>query len=282
MDRMSPQQKIDTLSATSNARMGEIADYFYKRQVEFGKALPKNGMVPQQFLRVFLTTVQRGTNLSQCSIRSLAISAYEAASLGLAVDGVLGHAYLVPRRVKGVWTANLEIGYRGFCELAYRSDRIAFIEAHAIRDNDEFDFEHGTKGFVKYKRPMTGELGELTKGAYAMAHLNGWDGPPFFRYLRTDEVLKRRDCSSAWRSAVKYNNTKDSIWVIHEEAMFRKTAIRALSSTLPQNPTLQRVAIADEIREEGKSASYTDGAVEMPELPEDGPDAMDATYEEEV
>ena len=69
----------------------------------------------------------------------------QSSQLGLYVDGVLGHAYLVP-----YWNGKekrrevqLIPGYKGLIDLARRSGSVESISARVVYKNDDFDFEYG-------------------------------------------------------------------------------------------------------------------------------------------
>lgn len=250
------QDVVNAVVRRQQSNVSALRSVLDKSLAELQKALP-SGRLPEQFVRVLMTTCQRSPKLLECTRESIVMAAFESAALGLPLDGVLGHAYLVPfnnrRKVGGQWSSVLEaqmmIGYRGYCELAYRSGKIARISASVVYERDHFDYSDGTTPFLTHQVPMTGDRGEKI-GAYAVAHTNIAGTPPLFRVLRRDEIEQRRAKS-------KTAGRDDSPWKTDEDAMWRKTAIRALAPFLPQSPEMQRAASAEEMREVNRPQGRT-------------------------
>ncbi len=215
-------------SAKSDLR-GMITGDKMKR--EFQNALPK--ILPvDRFLRCLMTTVGRVPELLNCDKDSVLACAMTAAQLGLEIDPALGRAYLIPFGNK----ATLVIGYKGFIDLAYRSGQVSGFQAEAVYEADEFSYSLGLSPTLKHVPADVENRGAL-KYAYAVANLS--NGGNVWRVLNRSQVMKHRAAS---RSA----SSKSSPWNTHEEEMWRKTAIRALSSMIPQSPELQRAVASDE------------------------------------
>jgi recombination protein RecT len=73
--------------------------------------------------------------------------------------------------------------------------------------------------------------------AYAVAQFR--DGGFAQIVLPWKQVMKIRDGSQGWQTAVKFGSTKSSPWFTHEAAMAKKTAIRALAKYLPLSVEFQ-------------------------------------------
>lgn len=187
---------------------------------------------PQKFLRVALTTVRTTPKLADSTHGSLLGSLMTCAMLGLEPGGPLGQAYLVPfeDRKKGVIECTLIIGYQGYIDLMYRSDRVASVAAHAVYEKDEFYFERGTAEHLTHRPKLEPEgaliavygIGELVTGA------------------RPFEIVPRSKIDEA-RARAK----TDKIWKSDFEAMARKTGIRRLFKWMPSSIEWQAAAIAD-------------------------------------
>jgi len=230
------QNTVDAIATRQKTSTSDIRNLLIRSTDELQKALPK-GALAESFVRVLLTTVNGNRTLQNCDPMSILRAAFEAAALGLPIDGVLGHAYLVPFKGK----AQLLIGYKGFCELAYRSG-VKRIAAEVVYENDEFTYQEGTEPHLTHRKPMVGDRGKII-GTFAVAHMDS--GPGMFRVLRMDEVEARRARSASAKSG------RSSPWDTDFEAMVRKTAIRALAPTLPQSPEMKRAAAADDLRDLG-------------------------------
>lgn len=238
-----PQAKIDAVVQHKGDDLSRLHSVLLERQSDLERAIPRGGPMAEQMIRVLMTTLRGSLVLAQCSRTSILRSAYEAASVGLPIDGVLGHAYLVPFKVKGRWTAQLLIGYRGFAELAYRSGKVVRISASVICEGDDFDYDKGSSSFLRYKMPLSGERGDPL-GAFAMAEMVNGSCMP--EVLRKEQIEARREASASFSSKPEL-----SPWTTHPGAMWKKTAVRALASLLPQSPEIQRAAAADTLRDEG-------------------------------
>jgi recombination protein RecT len=205
----------------------------YKAQI--AQALPKH-LTTERLLRIANNAIQNGSGLRDCSPISLLSCVVECGQLGLEPDSVLGEVYLVP--FKG--TATVIVGYKGFQKLIYQSGEIFNIEAHVVRKADEFSYSFGSRPHLDHK--PTGNYGDEKNtddwiGAYAIAQFR--DGNSSFDYLTRAEVLKRKNRSAAVRAG-----KKDSPWFTDEEAMWKKSAIRAIAGKLPKSTTDFRLARA--------------------------------------
>ena len=73
-------------------------------------------------------------------------------------------------------------------DLARRSGHIQSIYAHAVHENDEFEYELGLHPKLEHK-PSHGERGAFI-GAYAVAHFK--DGGYQMEFMPKSEIEKRR------------------------------------------------------------------------------------------
>lgn len=89
-----------------------------------------------------LLNIALDSNLSQCSMQSIVKASLDIAGLKLSLNKNLGKAYIVPRRVKVndnyIMEARIDIGYKGWLELAKRSK--LSVKAHSVFDCDEFTY----------------------------------------------------------------------------------------------------------------------------------------------
>jgi len=206
---------------------------------------------PDKFARLALTAVRTTPKLAQATDASVLGALMVCAQLGLEPNSPLGQAYLVPfdDRKAGTTEATLIIGYQGYIDLMYRSDRVASVSADAVCEEDYFYFERGTNAHITH-RPLLEGRGEVI-AAYAIAELVSGAKP--FEVLSKTAIEKRRGASKT-----------DKIWSQHYEAMARKSAIRALFKFMPSSVEWQAAVIAD-------GRSFTD----IPERLEDVGDVID-------
>lgn len=203
---------------------------------QFALALPK-ALPVDRFLRCLITTISRDPKLLECDRQSVMAGAMTAAQLGLEIDPALGRAYLLPYRdSKRGMIAQLIIGYKGFVDLAYRSGQLAGFQAEAVYDADHFAYQLGLDPKLEHVPSDADDRGKL-KYCYAVASLA--NGGKAWRVLNRAQVMKHKKASRGADSAY-------SPWNTHEEEMWRKTAIRALSSLLPLSPELRDAVAADD------------------------------------
>ena len=219
----------------------QILTLLSRMKGEIARALPRH-ITPDRMLRVALTAMRTNPDLMQCSQASVLGSIMSAAQLGLEPNTPLGLAYLIPyKRV-----CQLIIGYQGYMELARRSGLVATPYAYVVRQGDIFRYSLGLNPALHHeplddeereKRPMT--------HVYAVAHAIPRDSaPPVFVVLTRAQVYARRSRSSARSSGP---------WVTDEEAMWLKTAVRALWKWLPKTAEMATAAAFDEKHESGQA-----------------------------
>lgn len=206
---------------------------------DFEKALRKRLPV-EYFVRCALTTFRQNPRLLQCHPDSLIYGMLEAAQFGLEIDGVLGHAFLVPYGSE----AKFLPGYKGFIKLALESPSVRKFVGHAVYEADEFDLEYGNEERLVH-RPhwKTPERGALL-GTYAVAKLENGEHVP--RFLPIDQIEKIRQ-----RALSNKKRVSDSPWNTDFEPMAIKTAVRAAFKWLPLTSEAQRLAALDEQVEAG-------------------------------
>lgn len=237
------QSEKTTAVAVPDARR-DVRDLLEKLKPQIAMALPRH-ITPERMLRVTMTAVQRTPALLECDRLSLARAVIECSELGLEPSSVLGHAFLVPykNRKTGRSEVQLQVGYKGFIALARRSGEVTSISAAVVREGDVFEYERGTKEFLRH-RPCESSEGAVTH-VWACAHLKDGGTPPF-EVLSLQEVEKVRKGSPAGQRS-------DSPWATHWDEMAKKTAIRRLAKYLPLSTEFNRAQSLDELAEAGLS-----------------------------
>ncbi len=204
---------------------------------------------PERFIEQVARACIKQPKLLDCSRASLFIAAAQAASLGLEIDGVLGHAYIVP--FKG--EAALIPGYLGLKELAYRSGRIASLEMSAVHAGDEFDYEKGLKPFLIHK-PTDSAANTAVTHVYAIVHTT--TGGAIFEVMSWAQVEGHRNKFS------KGYTRADSSWQTNPVAMALKTVLRKALKLAPLNAELQLLMQHEEYAEQPAFPSGTEAPVE--------------------
>jgi len=229
--------------------MGEIMTYeerqqslmaFLKAKANIIKALVPRHQDARRLAMIVHQSVQRTPALLDCSFDSLVGSILECFRLGLEPGGIGGEAYLIPLKDRGVMKANLWMGYKGLCRLAYNSGQVGYISAEAVYEGDEFSYELGTSPHVTHKPCGVSDPAKITH-FYAILHLR--DSHPVFKVMTDDEVLKVKNRSRAGGNGP---------WVTDYAAMGCKTVIKRVLRTAPLSQELQQAIGFDDLAEVGK------------------------------
>jgi recombination protein RecT len=255
---------VDTAQAPANVPVATVIRKAIEQQsTAFAAVLPK-GVDRDRFSRLVLTACKATPQLIECfstkqGEMSVLLAAMQAAAIGLEPNTPTQDCWLTPRKNKGTMEAQLSIGYRGYLRLARRSGTVRTIYAEVVRQGDEFHWERGLEQDVLRHVPGDG-TGELTH-CYAVARYT--NGGYSFIVLDRAQVEARRARSDSWRSAQAF-----SPWTTSPEAMWRKSAIRALVPFL--SPEFAAAVAVDE-----RPLALDDEAgiiaVDVPELGAGGP-----------
>lgn len=207
-----------------------VEAYMKKMAPRMAEVLPKH-MDMNRMSRIALTTIRTNPKLLECAVPSLMGAVMQAVQLGLE-PGLLGHCYILPYKRE----ATFIIGYKGMIDLARRSGHIQSMYAHAVHENDEFEYELGLHPKLEH-RPSHGGRGAFI-GAYAVAHFK--DGGYQMEFMPKSEIEKRRKRSASAHSSY-------SPWSSDYEEMAKKTVVRYMFKYLPISIEVQTQAQQDEV-----------------------------------
>ena len=223
-------------------RVARVKRVLHELKVPLSQALPSHVKV-DRFVRICLSTVQKNPELLDCEPATFIAAVYQCAQLGLETDGVLGQAYLVPFKNKGVKEVQLIPGYRGLMKLAYQTGEVSSIRARVVRERDKFGYGFGLFERLEHEPYRGHDAGELV-AVYAVARIKGVDDPLFI-VLERWEIDKIRERSKA---------SQNGPWVTDYDEMAKKSAIRRLCKMLPasvEKDNLGRAVALDERAEAG-------------------------------
>lgn len=189
-----------------------------------------------RMLRVATTTIRSTPDLLRCSRASLCACVLESSQLGLELDSVLGHAYIVPYKQ----TATLIPGYKGLLKLARQSGEISKVEARPVYKGDAFTYHFGIEPKLEHV-PCGDTDPEKITHVYAIAWLT--NGEKQFDVMTRGEVDAIRQRSKA---------SSRGPWVTDYTPMALKTVLRRLCKLLPASVELQRAVSLDELADVGK------------------------------
>lgn len=184
---------------------------------------------PKRLISIVYSQFQRNPDLSKCTIPSIVVSVLACAELGLEPGY---KAYLIPYKNSktGFKECHFQVGYKGLIELFYRHPQAAKIEVHEVREGDVFNYEYGSRPFLKHIPEKSGENKVIAY--YATAKLKS-DPDPIFIVGFPDAIKKHglRYSKMVDRETgdFKYN----SLWKTDFDSMAKKTILIQLMKTLP-------------------------------------------------
>jgi recombination protein RecT len=195
------------------------------------KALPPQlGMTPEQFNRAAFTAITGNNKVIECVPGTIVRSVIESAELGLTLQKSLGQAFIVPYRVKGVYVAQLQVGYRGYVSLFYRSGIIDQVFADVVIEGEEFEYFVGAHGpQISHKPPLdrATPTRQNVVASYAMVRVRGSEYP-VVRVTSKQQIEEAR----AHNQAIK-KGFDSPAWEEHYDEMAMKTAILRVRKFLP-------------------------------------------------
>lgn len=195
------------------------------------KVLPRHVGI-DRFTRLAFTELRRNPRLAECDWQSIAGSLMVCAELGLEPGGPLGHAWLIPYRGQ----ATVQIGYKGYIDLARRSGQILSLSGHAVHTGDRFTYRYGLDEALDHE-PALHDRGDAY-AYYAVARYQ--DGG------HNIVVLSREDVERYRRRSASAQQGRSSPWDTDYDAMAVKTCIRRLVPYLPLATEQLEALSADE------------------------------------
>lgn len=154
-----------------------------------------------------------GKALQACDPKGLVMEALKAATLRLPINRNLGFAWIVPYKGQ----AQMQIGYKGYLQLAQRTGQYKYINADVVYE-----------GELLYADKLTGEVdlsGEKVSNKVVgyFAHVETITG-----FKKTLYWTKEKVTEHAKKYSAGYNSKKQSPWDTDFDAMAVKTLLRAL------------------------------------------------------
>ncbi len=189
---------------------------------QLSAALPAH-ITPDRMVRVLLTSFNKTPKLMECTRDSVWQSILDCCAIGLEPDA-LGRAYLIPYKVQGVMTCQLQIGYKGLVDLAMRSGKVASFHADKVCENDIFEYELGSNFTLEHSPCLKGERG---KPYCYYAYCQMKDGSFNADVMTLDEIEAIRKRSKSGDRGP---------WKTDRDEMAKKTVLKRLSKMLPLSP----------------------------------------------
>lgn len=222
----------------------KVAAFFEANKSKLGQLLPRH-MTPDRFLRITMNALRTTPKLMDCTIESLFGASIFCAQLGLEPNTPQGHVYLIPfkNNRKGTTEVQTIVGYQGLIALARRTGEIQSISAQAVFANDDFEIDWMNPENSRHKPPAHGKNRGEFVGAWAKATFK--DGGFAFDYMPAEDILRIRDGSQGYKTAVRFNSG-NTPWITNFDQMAVKTAIRRLAKRLPMSIEMAAAVGMDE------------------------------------
>ena len=235
----------------------------FKNYLNSGKvqALLKNRLssdkMKTDFMSSVIEIVTGSPELQQCDPQSILSESLKAASIHLPLNKALGRCYVVPFKNKGVLTATMVIGYKGYIQLAKNSGKYRNINADVVYE-----------GQITYTNYLTGEIkidhaptSDKVVGFFAyIEELNGFNKTLFMTIEQIAHYAK------TYVPYLKFNNkvTEDTIkqklqnhathgpeqgigWMSDSVTMAKKTCLRQLLTKWGNLSIEEQEAIANDV-----------------------------------
>lgn len=231
------QQKVAAAGADKDKQQKSLREYIKAMEGEIKKALP-SVMTPERFTRITLSALSSNPKLATTTPQSFLGAMMTAAQLGVEPNTPLGQAYLIP-----YWNGKakclecqFQLGYRGLIDLAHRSGEISSIQAHAVYENDEFEYEYGIEPKLVHKPAKSGRGDPVWY--YAVYRTK--DGGFGFEVMSVDDIRKH---------AEKYSKSASdgySPWKTAFDEMAKKTVLKRVLKYAPLKSDFARGIASDE------------------------------------
>lgn len=214
---------------------------FLTRQAPQMQIVLQKFTTPDEVTRFALNAMYRNPKLLECSPESVGMALMKAGQMGIKPDGYHGHLIPFWNSKANCNECQFQPDYKGLIALAHRNPKVKSFQAGAVRQGDFFDFQQGSEPYLHYKKSL-GERGDLI-AAWAMVEMDG--GGESFVVLNSAEIAKAKAVSQGAKQ-------QDSIWDKWPDAMWAKTAVKALSKFVPLGPEFIEAVQADNDQERGR------------------------------
>ena len=241
MSNLVAQQEANLVTIESTLKSPDI----------YAKIQEMLGRKPDSYITSVMQVLSSNSMLAGVNADSITGAVFTACAMNLPLNNNLGLAYIVP--FKGA--AQLQVGYKGYLQLAQRTGQIESINAIAVYDTDTEESVLSRLTSLIPKK-VTGNVIGYT------ARLKTVTGFVAVVTMTSDEL---------WEHAYKYSQTYKSaqnqgknysVWHQNFDAMAKKTVLKALMKYCPMSVELQKAMESDQgvINQDG-GISYPDNEI---------------------
>lgn len=225
-------QKVASSNSFKGLNSSEISRFITQYKPTISQVLPKH-MNVERVMQICVNLVNNNPKLKECNASSIISSVIQASELGFNPTQALGQCYFVP--YKG--NVQMQIGYKGYIDLARRSGQIKSLFAYCVYEGDLFNYELGLNPTIEHKPSEEDDTSKITH-VYAVAHYK--DGGNSFVVLTRNQIEKLRK-RNAFQKA-----TPSQAWATDYDKMAMAKAIKQLSKWMPLSDEMQKAVIVDE------------------------------------
>lgn len=187
------------------------------------------------FVISVINTVNKNEMLKDADPKSLLSAVMTSATMQLPINENLGFAYIVPYKSKGSTLAQLQIGWKGFVQLAERSGQFKTISASPIYEN-QIVSKDPLKGYVfSFEKKPEGKIAGYA-GYFQL--INGFEKT---LYMTTEELEKHgKRYSQSYKKGY-------GVWQDNFDSMAMKTVLKLLlSKYAPLSIEMQTAIVEDQ------------------------------------
>lgn len=187
-----------------------------------------------QFLTSIITAANSNKALAECEPRSVYNACLTAATLDLPINQNLGFAYIVPYKNKGVMEAQFQMGWKGFVQLAIKSEQFSRIGVKEVREGELLGYD------VFGEPTFDFNVEEKGKVIGFMAYFELINGFRKIDYMTKEELEKHgKKYSQSYKKGY-------GVWKDNFDAMAKKTVIKLLLQRWAPLTTDMQRAIEDD------------------------------------
>lgn len=230
------------IATRDNSPAGLIRQY----SEDFKTVLPSH-VKPDTWVRLAQGALKKGkrqqdgrTDLEVAAANNPAV--FLAAILDAARQGLepgTEQFYLTPRKVKGRLEILGIVGYQGHIELMYRAGAVSSVVAECVYANDEFDYQPGRDTVPHHRINWDSDDRGKLRLVYAYAHMR--DGAV------SKVIVLNRSAINKIKKSSQGSDSDYSPWVVHEESMWLKSAVRQLQKWVPTSAEYRDQLRADAV-----------------------------------
>ena len=203
-----------------------------KFEEQFGRLIPtvlkkSQLLTGNRVIGLLINAFVNNEDLRKCRPSTVLNAAGLACTVGLEFNNALGHSAIIPYKDAASWQPMV----RGLSTLAYRSGKVAKLEAEIVLEGDEFDYEYGTRSFLRHKpadrwqgksmspAEYNAMLLDQWRKAYCVVHFKEGTAPSFM-------VMDRAQIEYIREKSSKFKDSVDGPWKNWLESMIRKTPVK--------------------------------------------------------